>query len=301
MTVVTEWTNMAKQAQFARTMSHFFRELDEFVYLAARVRGAFMNSADGRFLSLGDPLADLLDWATTIGERLLKRIHLFTPDYLPVLPLYRASRPWNRTLVSLSKQVSLLAAKSILVSGQFVGDLNLGLLELPNVYEDDRLLFQTNTAEGDALALSCYYAILIRNGVDHFPIPLQDFAFLRFESYPAAKGMRGVLVTDTRNAQTLIQGTVPVLVDATGEEVSLADLFAEAASLLNQVHTIIRWAIAHQEELFCTFILLNTLTERLENPRQLTGPDEFEVIDEKPDEEFEVVADDQDEEFEEVQ
>lgn len=297
---LTQWQSLAKEVQFEWSISHFYRELDEFVYLAPRVREGFMQAAEGAFLSLGDPLADLLDWTAMIGERLLRRIRLFTSDYLAVLPLHRILQPWNKLLVALNRQISLLASKSILVSGRFVGQLNLGLLELPAVHEDDRVIFEVNAAEGDLLALSCYYAVFARNGVDHFPIPLQDFSALRFDTYPGPQGARGVVVVDTRTQQTLMQGTVSVLMDEAGEEVSLVDLFVEAASLLSHVHESIQWAIEHEEDLFAVFVLLHHLAEHIE---QATREEEvFEVVDDTAEEEFEVVDDEEeDDEFEVVE
>lgn len=291
-----KWQASAQKALHERLISHFYRELDDYVYLAPRIRRGFMEAADGRFLSLGDPLADLLDWTAMIGERLLKEIDIFPPEYPAILRFYRPLQAWNGMLVHLNKLTTLLAAKNALVSGQFVEKLNLGLVDLPRMYEDDRILYEMNTEEGDTLALSCYYAIFTRNGVQHFPVPLQDFAILKVETYQAKAGAKGVLVVDPRHGQTLIQGTTGTfLFEASDELHYYIDHFVEAASLLSRIHECIQWAIAHEEELFSVFLLLHAVAEKLTARRQaLAAPPKKALPPAKPvaqktDEEFEVV------------
>ena len=309
-----KWQAAAQKALYERLISHFYRELDDYVYLAPRIRRGFMEAADGKFLSLGGPLADLLDWTAMIGDQLLKGIEIFPHEYPAILRFYRPLQVWNGMLVQLNKLTSLLAAKSPLVSGQFVGKLNLGLVELPRMYEDDRILFEVNTEEGDTLALSCYYAIFTRNGVQHFPVPLQDFSILKIDTYQAKEGAKGVLVVDLRHGQTLIQGTTGAFASQGSEDaIYFIDLFTEAASLLHRIHECIQWSLAHEEELFSVFLLLHAVAEKLTAQRQrLTGPptnalpsaqpvpqktdDDFEVVEQSPpaqakaaDDDFEVV------------
>jgi hypothetical protein len=201
-------------------------------------------------------------------------------------------------LVRLNKLASLLAAKRELASEQFVEKLNLGLVELPKMYEDDKLLFEVNTEEGDTLALSCYYAIFTRNGVDHFPVPLQDFSILKIETYPASPKTKGVLVVDPRHGQTVLQGTTGSFRyegEPEDEEYRhyYIDHFTEAASLLNQIHDCIHWAITHEEELFSVFLLLHAVVENLAAKRQaLPGPQKTALPPaqaQKADDDFEVV------------
>jgi tetratricopeptide (TPR) repeat protein len=121
-----KWEEATRNALFQRLVSHFYRELDDFVYLAPRIRRGFMEAAGGKFISLGDPLADLLDWTSMIGEQLLARIELFPPEYPAILRFYRPLQGWNAMLVRLNQLISVLAPKSSLVNGQFVEKLNLG-------------------------------------------------------------------------------------------------------------------------------------------------------------------------------
>lgn len=312
-----KWEEATQKALFERLISHFYRELDDFVYLAPRIRRGFMEAAGGKFLSLGDPLADLLDWTVMIGEQLLKRIELFPPEYPAILRFYRPLQAWNSMLVRLYKLTSILAPKSSLVNGQFVAKLNLGLVELPRMYEDDIILFEVNTEEGDTLALSCYYAIFTRNGVDHFPVPLHDYSILKIDTFSTSDTTKSVLVADPRSGQTLIQGTTGFFNwEGKDEKHYLIDSFVEVASLLTQVHECIQWAIAHEDELFSVFLLLHAVAEKLAAQRQaLTGPqkkvlpaaqamaqktdDDLEIVEETPvaetspvpvaDDDFEVV------------
>ena len=285
-----EWEQAAKESRFGRTVSHFYRELDDFVYLAPRIRRGFMEAANGQFLALGDPLADLLDWTAFIGEKVLGIIECFTPEHVRILDLHCVLSRWNRLLVPLGKLTNLLAAKTALVSGQFVGQLNIGVLELPEVYEDDKVIFEINSEEGDTLALTCYYAVFTRNGVEHFPVPLHEFSYLSIDTYQAGAGKKGVVVVDSRSGQTLLQGVTGCFQDATGEERYFIDLFVEAADLLSHIHAMIRRAIASERELFSVFLLLNSITERLVLPAAAAQDEEFEVVEDCPDEEeFEVV------------
>jgi Flp pilus assembly protein TadD len=285
-----QWEQAANESLFRQTVSHFYRELDDYVYLAPRIRRGFMEAANGQFLALGDPLADLLDWTTFIGEKLLSRIECFTPDHVEILKWYRVLKVWNPMLVQLGKLTSLLAARSALVSGQFVGQLNIGLLELPAVYEDDKVIFEINSEEGDTLALTCYYAVFTRNGVEHFPVPLHDFSYLSTDTYQGPPGTKGVTVVDLRTGQTLIQGVTGSFQDAMGEDCYFIDLFIEAASLLSQIHEMIQRAIAYEQKLFSMFLLLNSITERLTGPAPASQDEEFEVVEDDPEEEeFEVV------------
>ena len=150
-----QWNETAKQAAFNQHISHFYREVDDFVYVARRIRRAFMESAKGTFRALGEPLAELLDWAAGIGEVLIKKIQHFTREHHPLLPLHQVLQSWNVKLLDLCRLVTLLDSKTSIVSGRFVKKLNLGVLELPFQYEDDTILFETTTEEGDTLALSC--------------------------------------------------------------------------------------------------------------------------------------------------
>lgn len=283
------WQRTAKQAAFDQQISHFYRELDDFVYLARRIRRAFMDSADARFLSLGEPLADLLDWTAGIGERLSAKITCFTLTHLPILPLHQVLRPWNDTLLEIAKLANRLDSKADLVSGRFVQKLNLGLLELPAVYEDDRILFEAVTDEKDTIALSCYYAIFVRdNGVQHFCVPLRDYGQLRIDTYPARAGAKGVIVTDLRNGQVLVHGVTGSFENEQRETVFSIDLFREVGGLLAELHQRIQWVIEHEEQLFAWFRLLDCVTNRLSGalPAQQRPDDDFEVVD---DDEFEVV------------
>jgi len=263
-----KWEQLARKVKFQRLISHFCRELDDFVYLAPRVRRGFMEAASGQLLSLGEPLADILDWTATIGERLLKTVESFTTDELPILSLFRPLHIWNEVLVQIGKLVGVLAARSSIVSGQFVQRLNLAMLELPMQYADDRIIMEVSTDEGDSLALSCYYAIFTRNGVQHFSVPLREYSLLRLETYPARQGAKGVIVVDTRFGQTLVQGTTGSIEDDTGGEAYLIDLFAEAADVLCRIHEIVGWSIAHEEELFSIFLLLHAVADKLKSQRQ---------------------------------
>jgi hypothetical protein len=75
-----------------------------------------------------------------------------------------------------------------------------------------------------------------------------------------------------------------------GEDRYFIDLFVEAASLLSQIHEMIQWAIAYEQELFSVFLLLNSITERLAGPATAAQDEEFEVVEDDPgEEEFEVV------------
>ena len=293
-----KWEAAAREALFNRTISDYYRELDDFVYLAPRIRRGFMEADGGRFLSLGAPLADILDWSAAIGERLLRDIGRFTSEHLPVLALHRTLAGWKGLLVDLGKLLSLLGAKAGLFDG--VVKVNLGLLNLPVRYEDDRILFEVNTAEGDILALSCYYAIFVRNGVEQFAIPLKDFAVLRIDTYPAANA-KGVLIQDPRTGQVLLQGLTPAgWQDEAGELVYPIDLFVEAAGVLCRLHELLGWAIGHENELFSIFLLLHAVSERLAG-RSAIAPktaaeivdDGFETVDDDPPvAKFPVVADD---------
>lgn len=285
------WQNTAKQVAFDQQISHFYREIDDFVYLARRIRRAFMDSADARFLSLGEPLADLLDWTASIGEQLSAKINCFAITHLPILPLHQVLRPWNGRLLEIAKLVNQLDSKAELVSGRFVQKTNLGLLELPAVYEDDRILFETVTDERDTIALSCYYAIFVRdNGVQHFCVPLRDYGQLRIDTYPARMGGKGVIVTDLRNGQILVHGVTGSFENEQREAVFYIDLFREVGGLLGELHQRIQWVIEHEEQLFAWFRLLDCVTERLSgsgSSRQLpnddfeeVGDDDFEVVDE---------------------
>lgn len=287
------WEEAAQQSLFKRLISHFYRELDDFVYLAPRIRRGFMEAANGKFLSLGDPLSDLLDWTVMIGEQLIKRIELFPSEYPAILRFYRPLQEWNAILVKLNKLTCQLAAKKELAGDQFVEKLNLGLIDLPRMYEDDKILFEMNTEEGDTLALSCYYAIFIRNGTDYFPIPLHEFSILKIDTYPASPLSKGIIVVDPRYGQTLIQGVTGSYSynDAPEDETHYyIDQFTEAATLLSQIHETIQWAIAHEEELFSIFLLLHTVTENIAskqptnnsnlNYQSNNSDDGFEVIEE---------------------
>lgn len=280
------WKQAARQAQYERTVSHFYRELDDFVYLAPRLRAGFMEDANRQFTALGLPLADLLDWTAAIGQELVKGIELFRAEHLPILALHRVLAAWNERLVNFNKLTALLAAKSDLMSGRFVSRLNLGLVDLPVKYEDDKVLFEVTTRENDTLALTCYYALFIRNGVEQFAVRLKDFPVLRVETYPAPQGSKGVLVVDPRTGQTLLQATAGTFRDAQQEEVSTVDLFLEAANLLARVHDQLDWVLAHEEELFSVFLLLQAVAHRLAAAR-LRGParpadDDFEVVSAAP-------------------
>ena len=297
-----QWESAARKSLFTRTVSHFYRELDDYTYLAPRIRRGFMEAADGQFLALGDPLADLLDWTASIGEQLLNRIECFTPDHVEILKCHQVLGEWNRMLVSLSRLTSLLAARSNLLSGQFVSQLNIGLLELPAVYEDDKVVFEINSEEGDTFALTCYYAVFTRNGVEHFPVPLHDYSYLIIDTYEGRAGTKGVVVVDSRSGQTLVQGLTGSFQDAAGDEHYFIDLFVEAASLLSQVHEIMQWAINHEREIFSVFLLLNSLTERLAENVPASQGEEFEVVEEnEEEEEFEIVNNDEDDDFEIVE
>ncbi len=264
-----KWEEATRNALFQRLVSHFYRELDDFVYLAPRIRQGFMEAAGGKFVSLGDPLADLLDWTAMIGEQVLARIELFPPEYPVILRFYRPLQRWNAMLVRLNQLISVLAPKSSLVTGQFVEKLNLGLLELPMMYEDDNILFEVNTEEGDTLALSCYYAIFTRNGVQHFPVRLHDYSMLKIETSETSPTTKTVLVVDPRHGQTLIQGTTGFFTweGNKKEKLFLIDSFEELASLLAQLHECIDWAIRHENELFSTFLLLHAVAEKMTKRR----------------------------------
>ncbi len=274
-----KWEQATRSALFQRLISHFYRELDDFVYLAPRIRRGFMEAAGGKFLSLGDPLADLLDWTVMIGEQLLKRIDLFPPNYPAILRFYRPLQGWNAMLVRLYRLIGVLAPKSALVNGQFVEKLNLGLVELPRMYEDDNLLFEVNTEEGDTLALSCYYAIFTRNGQDHFPVPLHDCSILKIDTLATSPETKAVLVVDPRHGQTLIQGTTGFFKwEGKDEKHYLIDSFVEVASLLAELHECIAWAIKHEGELYSVFLLLHAVAEKLAGKRQALHDAQTKVL-----------------------
>lgn len=282
------WQQATQNALFQRLMSHFYRELDDFVYLAPRIRRGFMEAAGGKFLSLGDPLADLLDWTVMIGEQILKRIDTFPSNYPDILRFYRPLREWNAMLVRLNRLIGVLAPKSDLVEGQFVERQNLlGLVELPRMYEDDNILFEVNTEEGDTLALSCYYAIFSRNGQDHYPVSLSDYPILKIDTLATSPITKAVLVVDPRHGQTLIQGTTGFFTwKGKDEKHYLIDSFVEVASLLAELHECIQWAIKHEGELFSVCLLLHAVVEKTSgNHRALpssVADDGFEVVEDAP-------------------
>jgi len=264
-----KWEAATRNALFQRLISHFYRELDDFVYLAPRVRQGFMEAAGGKFLSLGDPISDVLDWTVMIGEQLLKRIELFPPEYPTILRFYRPLQTWNAMLIRMNRLVGVLSTKSNLVNGQFVEKLNLGMIEVPRPYEDDTLLFEVNTEEGDTLALSCYYAIFTRNGTDHFPIPLHEYGILKLDATQTSPVRKAVVVVDPRHGQTLIQGNTGCFSwsDNDDDRHFLIDSFIEVASLLADLHECIEWMIRHESELFSTFLLLHAVAEKMTKRR----------------------------------
>lgn len=284
-----QWRKAMQATLYERLLSHLYRELDDFVYLAPRIRKGFMESAEGKFTALGDPLADVLDWAVAIGERLLKRIDVFPQEYPAILRLYRPLQQWNSMLVRLNGLISAIAPKGDLVNGQFVGRLNLGLLELPRHYEDDNVLFEVNTQEGDTLALTCHYAIFTRNGIDHFPIPLSDYGMLRIDTATTSPTTKTVLVQDPRHGQTVIQGTTGFFRWKGSEERKFfIDSFLEVATLLARIHECLHWAGRHEDELFSTFLMLDAVAHKLGPPQAAPGSprpapqsaddEEFEII-----------------------
>lgn len=291
------WEDRASQVVFQRTISHFYRELDDFVYLAPRVRRWFMDAADGRFLSLGAPLSDLLDWAANVGQGVLERLRLFTHEHNRIMSLHRVLGSWNALLTQMGMLTGELAAKSILVAGHFVGKLNIGLLDLPVVHEDDRILFEINTDEGDTVALSCYYAVFIRNGVDTFAIPLTDFPVLEIADYAAGSGKKGTVISDSRTGQILLQGTTGSITTDSEETIYFIALFKEAASVFTQMHERIQWAVENEDALYSVFLLLHEAALRLDagTPQQAGDGqpqgDDFEVVDDSDGaaDDFEVV------------
>jgi hypothetical protein len=181
------------------------------------------------------------------------------------------------------------------------------------MYEDDNVLFEVNTEEGDTLALSCYYAIFTRNGVHHFPVSLHDYSMLKIETSETSPSTKTVLVVDPRHGQTLIQGTTGFFTweGDKKEKHFLIDSFEEVASLLAQIHECIDWAIRHEDELFSIFFLLNSVVEKLskhkqpkrttlrqkEIPMAMKIEDDFDVVHEQneeqlADDEFEILDSD---------
>jgi hypothetical protein len=169
----------------------------------------------------------------------------------------------------MNRLVGVLSTKSNLVNGQFVEKLNLGMIDVPKPYEDDTLLFEVNTEEGDTLALSCYYAIFTRNGTDHFPIPLHEYGILKLDSLQTSPVRKAVVVVDPRHGQTLIQGNTGYFSwgDNDDEKHFLIDSFIEVASLLADLHECIEWMIRHESELFSTFLLLHAVAEKMTERR----------------------------------
>ena len=286
-----QWAERAEQAQFDRNISHFYRELDDFVYLAPRVRQAFMESAEGRFMSLASPISDLLDLTAAVGERLLKRVRLFDVDQNEIIKVMLSQRAWNYRLLRLRKLAASLARRSMLLDGNFVGHLNIGLLELPEVMEDDVVLFELETNEGDTFCLTCYYAVFIRNGVDQFTVPLHDLSRVKFESYSSPAGTKGVVAFEPSLGQTLIEGTTGSFQTQDGETIYLIDLFHDAAETLAKVHAELHWCERHADELYSAFVLLQWAADQLEMAVSSTPAARLSDAKAAEDEEFEVVPD----------
>ena len=259
------WEGLARDALYDRLLSHFYREVSDFAYLAPRVRASFLNAAHGRFHALIAPLADLLEWTAATCDHIAANVAVFPRSCPDVLRLYRCLGEWNATLVRLNTLASRLAGQEELTNKSFVGQLNLGLVELPYMYEDDRILFEVSTVEGDLLALTCYYAIFTRNGQEHFNVALHDFGLLAFDSYPHGSEYKGVAVRDSRTGQTLLQGTTPGFryqADAQQMLHFYLDVFISSGRLLSGIHECLQWAATHEDELFSVCLLLNAIVER---------------------------------------
>ena len=259
------WQRLAQAALHERLLSHFYREVSDFAYLAPRVREGYLHAAEGRFHSLIAPVADLLEWTATTCEHIAINVDVFPKKYPDVLRLYRCLQDWNALLVRMKKLASRLAGQYELTNETFVKKLNLGLVELPHMYEDDQILLEVTTSEGDVLGLSCYYAIFMRNGQEHFAVPLEDIGVLSFETYPHAELHKGVVVRDIRTGQTLLQGTTPGFRYEGDTNATLhfyVDIFVMASRLLGEVHECLHWAAVHEEELFSVCLLLNAIVER---------------------------------------
>jgi len=264
---------LTNKSLYKKLISHFYRELDDFVYLAPRVRRGFIEAAEGKFLSLGDPLAEILDWSVGIGEQLVKNIDIFPQDCPDILRLFRSLNEWNEMLIRLNRLIGILTHKSALVNGQFVSKLNLGMIELPEMHEDDTLLFEINTDEGDTLALSCYYAVFSRNGIDHFVFPLHEYSYLKIDAQATSPTTKFILVTDPRHGQKLIQGTTGHFSwsGKKNQNLYLIDSFVEIASLLSQVHECIDWAKRNEDKLYSIFVLFYSIFEKISLQRIPSG------------------------------
>jgi tetratricopeptide (TPR) repeat protein len=260
-TKLSEWRDLAASTAFERTVSHFVRELDDFVYLAPRARAAFANEAGGLFASLGAPCADLFLWTSEVGSLVLQRMRGLTPSHQSIMEARFLLRTWNEVLVALNERVSNLASQQQCFTEALRSDLSVGLLHLPHVYDDDRVLMEARTREGDVLVITCYYLTVLRNGIDHISVPLRDYGLLRVSSYPAAEGAKGTVVRDSRTGQVLIQGCMGWM--GSGQREHVHDVVFAAIAALSGVHELLAWSSAHDQELFSLFLLLRTVAERL--------------------------------------
>ena len=280
------WEGLARDALYDRLLSHFYREVSDFAYLAPRVRASFLNAAHGHFHSLIAPLADLLEWSAATCDHIAANVAAFPRTCPDVLRLYRCLGEWNATLVRLNTLASRLAGQEELTNDGFVGQLNLGLVELPYMHEDDRILFEISTTEGDLLALTCYYAIFTRNGQEHFSVELHDFGLLTFDSYPHGNEHKGVVVRDSRTGQTLLQGTTPGFTYRADAQQTLhfyLDVFISSGRLLCGIHECLQWAATHEDELFSICLLLNAIVERQTCLASRGVGGEPEVVADEPD------------------
>ena len=275
-----DWQKTARESLQERLLSHFYREVSDFSYLAPRVREGFLSAADGRFESLVNDLAELLEWTGVCCDHIAVHVEAFPKQCPDVLRLYRILHEWNVFLVRMKILASRLDEQKEINNEQFAGSLNLGLIDLPQIYEDDRILLEVKTIEGDLLALTCYYLVLSRNGSEHFAIPLKDFGVISFATYSQTADSKGVVVTDTRSGQTLVQGTTTSYFynnDTNKTAYYYLDVLVSSATLMGEFHDCLKWSAERENELFAVCLLLNEVVERRVGPRQI-GSDPIRAL-----------------------
>jgi hypothetical protein len=192
---------------------------------------------------------------------LLERIHALNPEHVELLEARYLLRAWNTVFFSLRQQVAGLAEHESLFRGASTGPLNIGLLQLPHLYADDRILAEARTSEGDILVATCHFFVIIRNGVDHLSVPLSDYSALRVTTYSAGEALKGTSVCDGRTGQVLLQGTMGFI--DTARRTHVHDVFFEAVKALSEVHELLAWMDSRQDELLSLYAVLSAISARL--------------------------------------